>query len=171
MFRNARMSLEFSASAQAKIAALCQRYPTKKPVVLAALHLAQKEFGHLSDDAQRLVAKTLDLPLAHVYGVATFYTMFRLKPGGAQTIRMCTNISCMLRGGYDVLEAFEKTLGLKRGESNKDFTLVEEECIAACEFAPCAVVGTKYFLDLTPDKVPAVVDELRKTPHPESEVV
>ncbi len=174
MFRNALMSLEFSAEAQAKIGALCERYPasaTKKPVVLAALHLAQKQFGHLSDDALKLVAKTLDLPYAHVFGVATFYTMFRRTPGGAQTIRMCTNISCMLRGGYEVLEAFEKHLGLKRGESNKDFTLVEEECIAACEYAPCAVVGTKYFLDLSPDMVPTVIDELKRDPKPEGEVV
>src|SRR2546423_1656696 len=64
IFRNVLMSLEFSAEAQTKIAALCARYPTKKPVVLAALHLAQKEFGHLSDDAMRLVGKTLDLPYA-----------------------------------------------------------------------------------------------------------
>src|ERR1043166_4867563 len=85
MFRNSLMSLEFSADAQKKIAALCARYPTKKPVVLAALHLAQKELGHLSDDALRLVARTLDLPYAHVYGVATFYTMYRREPGGRQT--------------------------------------------------------------------------------------
>jgi NADH:ubiquinone oxidoreductase subunit E len=165
------MSLEFSADAQKKIAALCERYPTKKPVVLAGLHLAQKEFGHLSDDALRLVAKTLDLPYAHVYGVATFYTMFRREAGGAQTIRMCTNISCMLRGGYEVLEAFEKKLGLKKGESNKTFTLVEEECIAACANAPCALVGTKYFLDLKPGDVDKIVAELTQHPHPESEVV
>ena len=62
----------------------------------------------------------------------------------------------MLRGGYDVLAAFEKKLGLKKGESNKDFTLVEEECIAACANAPCAVVGTKYFLDITPAQVDEV---------------
>jgi len=165
------MSLEFSAEAQKKIAALCERYPTKKPVVLAALHLAQKQFGHLSDDALRLVASTLDLPYAHVYGVATFYTMFRREPGGAQTIRMCTNISCMLRGGYDVLEAFERKLGLKRGQSNKEFSLVEEECIAACESAPCAVVGTQYFLDIQLGDVDKIVAELKQSPHPESEVV
>nr|HEX4315946.1 NAD(P)H-dependent oxidoreductase subunit E [Kofleriaceae bacterium] len=168
------MSLEFSGPAKQKIAALCERYPdagSKKPVVLAALHLAQKEFGHLSDDALRLVAATLELPYAHVYGVATFYTMFRREPGGVTTIRMCTNISCMLRDGYDVLAAFEQKLGLKKGESNKEFTLVEEECIAACANAPCAVVGTKYFLDITPAKVSAIVDELRSAPHPEGEVV
>jgi NADH-quinone oxidoreductase E subunit len=171
MFRNISMSLEFSADAQKKIAALCQRYPTKQPVVLAALHLAQKEHGHLSDDALRLVARTLDLPYAHVYGVATFYTMFRREPGGANTIRMCTNISCMLRGGYDVLAAFEKKLGLSAGQSNQDFTLVEEECIAACAHAPCAVVGTRYYLDLKPEVVDKVIAELKANPHRESEVV
>src|SRR3954452_3001258 len=165
------MSLEFSAEAQKKIAALCDRYPTKKPVVLAALHLAQKEHGHLSDDALRLVARTLDLPYAHVYGVATFYTMFRREPGGTTTIRMCTNISCMLRGGDEVLDAVEKKLGLAKGMSNQQFTLVEEECIAACANAPCALVGTKYLLDITPAQVPGIVDELTRDPHPESEVV
>ena len=171
MFRNISMSLEFSAEAQTKIKALCERYPTKKPVVMAALHLAQKEHGHLSDDALRLVARTLDLPYAHVYGVATFYTMYRREPGGKNTIRMCTNISCMLRGGYDVLAAFEKKLGLKKGESNAEFTLVEEECIAACANAPCAVVGTKYYLDLSPSDVDSVIAELKASPRPEGEVV
>jgi NADH:ubiquinone oxidoreductase subunit E len=165
------MSLEFSAEAQKKIAALCERYPTKQPVVMAALHLAQKEHGHLSDDALKLVARTLNLPYAHVYGVATFYTMYRRKPGGKQTIRMCTNISCMLRNGYAVLHEFEKQLGLKAGESNAEFSLVEEECIAACANAPCAVVGTKYLLDITVGDVPKLVAELRRDPHPESEVV
>jgi NADH:ubiquinone oxidoreductase subunit E len=171
MFRNILMSLEFSAEAQKKIAALCERYPSKQPVVLAALHLAQKEHGHLSDDALRLVAATLGLSYAHVYGVATFYTMYRREKGGTQTIRMCTNISCMLRGGYEVLEAFERRLGIKRGQSNTAFSLVEEECIAACENAPCAVVGTRYLLDLTPDLVDGIIAELQAHPHPESEVV
>lgn len=164
------MSLEFSADAQKKIAALCERYPTKQPVVMAALHLAQKEHGYLSDDALRLVARTLELPYAHVYGVATFYTMYRREPGGRQTIRMCTNISCMLRDGYEVLAAFEQKLGLKKGQSNKDFTLVEEECIAACANAPAVVCGTRYFLDVTPEQVPGIVAELKAKPHPESEV-
>src|SRR5262245_66620367 len=123
------MSLEFSADAQKKNAAAGERYPTKQPVVMAALHLAQKEHGHLSDDALRLVARTLDLPYAHVYGVATFYTMYRLEPGGRQTIRMCTNISCMLRDGYAVLAAFEAKLGLSPGESNGEFTLVDRKSV------------------------------------------
>ena len=171
MFRNISMSLEFSADGQTKIRALSERYPTKQPVVLAALHLAQKEHGQLDDAVLELVARTLGLPIAHVYGVATFYTMFRREPGGRTTVRVCTNISCMLRDGYAVLEAFEARLGLKRGESNAEFTLVEEECIAACANAPCAVVGTEYLLDIKPEQVGDIVERLEAHPHPESEVV
>jgi len=164
------MSLEFSGQAKQKIDALSKRYPSKQPVVLAALHLAQKEFGALGDDALRCVAETLDLPYAHVYGVATFYTMFRRERAGTNVIRVCTSISCMLRGAYEVLEAFEKGLGLRVGESNEEFHLVEEECIAACCNAPAVVVGTKYFLDVTPEQIQEIVAYLRENPHPESEV-
>ncbi len=134
--------LEFSPQARQKIEALCERYPSKQPVVLAALHLAQKEFGHLSDDALRLVARTLDLPYTHVYGVATFYTMFRREPAGKNVLRVCTNVSCMLRGAYDVLAGLEKRLGIEAGGSKGDFHLVEEECIAACANAPAILCGT-----------------------------
>ena len=165
------MSLEFSADARKKIADLRQKYPSSKPVVLAALHLAQKEHGHLSDDALQLVAATLDLPYAHVYGVATFYTMFRREPAGKNILRVCTNIACMLRGAYDVLAAFEKKLGVKKGGTAGDFTIVEEECIAACANAPAIVCGTRYFLDVEPKDVDAILDELRARPRPEGEIV
>jgi NADH:ubiquinone oxidoreductase subunit E len=164
------MSLQFSADATKKIAAMCDRYPSKKPVVLAALHLAQKEHGHLSDDALQLVAATLDLPYAHVFGVATFYTMFRREPGGKTTIRVCTNISCMLRGAYDVLAEFEGKLGLKKGHSNAEFSLVEEECIAACANAPAVLCGTSYFLDVERSQVAGIIEDLKRNPRPESEV-
>jgi NADH:ubiquinone oxidoreductase subunit E len=153
------VTLEFSPQAKQKIDALLQRYPSSQPVVIFALHLAQKEHGDLRDDVLRLVADTLDLPYAHVYGVATFYTMFRRTPGGTNTLRVCTNISCMLRGAYDVLRAFETQLGLRRGQSNADFTLVAVVC------------GIRYFLDVTPEQVAGIVAELKAEPHPESEVV
>jgi NADH:ubiquinone oxidoreductase subunit E len=165
------MPLEFSQEATHKIAALCTRYPSKQPVVLAALHLAQKEFGCLSDDALRLVARTLDLPYPHVFGVATFYTMFRRQPAGKNVLRVCTNISCMLRGAYEVLEGLEKKLGLAVGESNDQFHLVEEECIAACANAPAIVCGTRYFLDVGVDQLDEIIAFLKSNPHPESEVV
>jgi NADH-quinone oxidoreductase E subunit len=167
------MSKEFSAEALTKIAALCERYPSKKPVVMAALHLAQKEHGQLDDDVLELVARTVELPIAHVFGVATFYTMYRRTAGGVNTLRVCTNISCMLRGGYDVLEALERRIGIQRGETTADggFSIVEEECIAACANAPAIVCGTHYFLDVTPGQADEIVTFLKRNPHPESEVV
>jgi NADH-quinone oxidoreductase E subunit len=165
------MSLDFSQDAKAKIEALCARYPSKQPVVIAALHLAQAEFGHLSDEALEVVARTLDLPTAHVYGVATFYTMFRREPAGTNVLRVCTNVACMLRGAYDVLAKLERATGLKKGESNDQFHIVEEECIAACANAPAIVCGTKYFLDVEPEQVEEILAYLRERPHPESEVL
>ncbi|HUS63130.1 MAG TPA: NAD(P)H-dependent oxidoreductase subunit E [Kofleriaceae bacterium] len=164
------MSLEFSPQAVQKLNALRTRYPSAQPVLLAALHLAQKEHGDLRDDVLRMVAAALDLPYAHVYGVATFYTMYRRTAGGVNTLRVCTNVSCMLRGAYPVLTAFEKELGLRPGQSNADFTLVEEECIAACANAPAVLCGTQYFLDVTPEQVRGIIAELRANPHPEGEV-
>lgn len=167
------MSKEFSADAQSKLARLCERYPTKQPVVMAALHLAQKEHGALDDEVLQLVARTLDLPTAHVYGVATFYTMYRREPAGTNVLRVCTNISCMLRGAYDVMGAFEKHLGIKQGQTtgDKQFTIVEEECIAACANAPAVICGTKYFLDVEPGQVPSICAGLKAKPQPEGEIV
>ena len=87
------------------------------------------------------------------------------------TIRVCTNVSCMLRGAYDVLGAFERRLGIRAGASSPKFTLVEEECIAACANAPAIVCGTRYFLDVKPGDVDDILAELRQRPRPEGEVV
>ncbi len=165
------MSIEFSKDAKSKIEGLEKKYPSKQPLILAALHLAQKEFGHLSDEALQLVATTLDLPQAHVFGVATFYTMFRRKPAGKNVLRVCTNVSCMLRGAYDVLDGLKSRLGIDVGESTQDFHLVEEECIAACANAPAILCGTKYFLDMADSDLDAMLEELRSQPRLESEVV
>ncbi len=158
------MPLEFSAQSKLQIERLRSRYPTNQAALLPVLHLAQDEFGSLPDEALDLVAKTLELPAAHVFGVVTFYTMFHREPHGANELMVCTNVSCMLRGGYDILHHIEKTLGVKAGETTADgaFSLVEEECLAACANAPMMICGNEYFLDLTPDKVDRALDELRK---------
>ena len=114
------MSLEFSADAQKKIAALCERYPTKQPVVMAALHLAQKEFGHLSRRRAPAGRATLDLAVrARLRRRDVLHDVPPRARRARTTIRMCTNISCMLRGGYDVLAAFEKKLGVKKGGTSQ----------------------------------------------------
>jgi len=158
------MALEFSPQARQQIERLRTRYPTRQAALLPVLHLAQDEFGYLSDEAIELVASTLSLPPAHVFGVVTFYTMFHREPHGANELLVCTNISCMLRGAYDILGHLQKRLGVKPGETTADgaFTLIEEECLAACANAPMMVCGPEYYLDLTPEKVDKVLDDLKK---------
>ncbi len=115
------------------------------------------------------VADALGLPLAHVHGVATFYTMFHKDKVGKNVLMVCTNIACMLRGAYDILHHIEDTLGIKAGETTPDgmFTLLEEECLAACCNAPMLVCGTQYFLDLDKEKANQALAELRKNPRSE----
>jgi NADH-quinone oxidoreductase E subunit len=158
------MALEFSVQAKQQIDRLLTRYPTKQAALLPVLHVAQDEFGYLPDEALDLVARTLELPPSHVYGVITFYTMFHRARTGTNHLMVCTNVSCQLKGGYDILEHIEKKLNIKTGETTADgaFTLIEEECLAACANAPMMICGTDYFLDLTPAKVDVILDDLRK---------
>jgi NADH-quinone oxidoreductase E subunit len=160
------MALSFSPEAQQRIAQIRSRYPDPQAACLPVLHLAQDELGYISDEAIDLVAAALGLSPAHVWGVATFYTMYHRHPMGKHTLMMCTNVSCMLRGGYDVLHALEAKLGIKAGQNSPDgeFTLIEEECLAACADAPCMIAGEKYFLNLTPEKAIAALDEIKKQP-------
>ncbi len=165
------MPAQFSPAAKKKLDAVLTRYPTRQAACLPALHIAQAELGPLTDEVQQLVADYLQLPVAHVYGVVTFYTMFHQKPVGKNVLMVCTNVSCMLRGAYGILEHIERKLGCKRGQTSDDgmFTIVEEECLAACANAPMMICGPEYFLDLTPEKVDKALTELRA--HPRSEHV
>jgi NADH-quinone oxidoreductase E subunit len=160
------MPLQFTPEALQKIAAIRGRYPNAQAACLPVLHVAQDEFGHLADEAIDAVAALLGLTPAHVWGVVTFYTMYHRHPTGKHILMMCTNVSCMLRGGYDVLHALENKLGIKAGQNSADgeFTLVEEECLAACADAPCLISGEKYFLRLTPESAVAALDEIKKMP-------
>jgi NADH-quinone oxidoreductase E subunit len=163
------MPPELSTDAKKKLDAIVSHYPNAMAATLPALHLAQAEFGPLTPEVQLLVADYLKIPIAHVYGVVTFYTMFHQKPVGKNVLMVCTNVSCMLRGAYDVLHHLEQKLGIKPKETTPDgvFTLVEEECLAACANAPMMICGTKYYLDLTPDQLDGILDELRAKPQSE----
>ena len=160
------MPLAFSSEAQKQIEAIRGRYPTAQAACLPVLHLAQDEFGYVSDEAVDAVAAALGLPSAHVWGVVTFYTMYHRHATGKHVLMICTNVSCMLRGGYDVLHALEARLGCKAGENSPDgeFTIVEEECLAACADAPCMIAGERYFLRLTPDAAIKALDEIKQMP-------
>ena len=158
------MSIAFSENAKRRIADTRSKYPNAQAALLPVLHIAQEEFGYISDDVSKVVADTLGLPYAHVHGVVTFYTMFHQHKVGRHELMVCTNVSCMLRRGYDILAHLEKRLGIKAGETTPDgmFTLIEEECLAACANAPMMICGDNYHLDLTEEKVDAILDEMRK---------
>jgi NADH-quinone oxidoreductase E subunit len=160
------MPLAFPPDALKQVDAIRARYPNAQAACLPVLHLAQDTFGYISDDAIDLVASTLGLTPAHVWGVTTFYTMYHRHATGKHVLMVCTNVSCMLRGGYDVLHALEQKLGCKAGENSSDgeFTIIEEECLAACADAPCMIAGEKYFLRLTPEAAVKALEEVKKQP-------
>jgi NADH-quinone oxidoreductase E subunit len=160
------MALAFTPEARKRIEQIRSRYPNAQAACLPVLHLAQDEWGHIGDDAIAAVAEALGLPLAHVFGVVTFYTMYHRHPTAKHTLMVCTNVSCMLRGGYEVLQALEQKLGVSPGNNSADgeFTLIEEECLAACADAPCMIAGEKYFLRLTPETAVKALEEIKKDP-------
>ena len=134
----------------------------KRSAVIAALHAVQHEKGHLPQASMDAVAGYLGIPPIQVYEVASFYSMFETRPCGRHHISVCTNISCMLRGGEDILAHLERRLGIKVGESTADgrfYLKQEEECLAACNGAPMMMVNHVYFEHLTPARVDQILDD------------
>jgi NADH-quinone oxidoreductase subunit E len=147
-----------------EIRAVADRYPEPKSAVLPALRLAQEHYGHLTSNAFREVAAALGTTPAYCRGIASFYDMFELKPVGAHTIEICTNASCALVGAAQVLEAFERELGVTAGETTPDgaITLRSAECLGGCGRGTVVSVDHRYREPVKPGDVPAIVEELRR---------
>jgi len=139
------------------------RYPDKQAALLPALHIAQEVRGYISPEAMDLVAERLGLSPAYVRGVATFYTMYNLQPLGKYLIQVCTNISCNLCGGDEVLKAFLQHTGTEMGEisANGLWTVIEVECLGACGFPTVVQINDKYFENVKPEDVPAILAGLQ----------
>jgi len=137
----------------------------QRSAVLSALRAAQEQNeGFLTPELLEAVAEYLDLPPVQVFEVATFYSMFELKPCGRHHVSICTNISCMLRGAEDLVAHVEHRLGIRLGESTADrriFLKREEECLAACTGAPMMMVDHVFYEDLTAEKVDEILDALK----------
>lgn len=140
------------------------KYPPdfKSSAVLSALHIAQAEKGWLSVPTMDFVAEYLGMRPIQVYEVATFYSMYDLKPVGRHKISVCTNISCMLCGSDEIVAHLKRKLGIGFGETTADgrFTLKEVECLAACGGAPMFQIGETYYETLTPQKVDEILAAL-----------
>jgi NADH-quinone oxidoreductase subunit E len=139
------------------------RYPVKKSALIPLLHLAQEQDGHVTDDAMEHIAELVDVTPAEVLGTCSFYEMFKREPVGDYVVNVCTNISCMLLGGEELLHHLEQRLGIKAGDTTPDgkFTLEDVECIAACTEAPCLQVNYRYFHRIGNDEVDVLIDDLR----------
>ena len=156
------MSL-FSPKLAARFDALVLKYPLKRSALVPMLLYAQDEVGYLSDAVIAEVAARIGITELEVRNVASYYSMLRFKPTGKYNVQVCTNISCMLRGGYEIFDRFQQELGIGHKGVTADgmFSLEEVECIGACSWAPAIQVNYDFHDKLTPEQVPAILADYR----------
>jgi NADH-quinone oxidoreductase subunit E len=160
--------MRFSEEKLQKVQEIMARYPEgkSKSALIPLLHLAQEQNGGwLSAEAMDYVAELLKLKPIEVYEVATFYSMYNLKPVGKYLFEVCQTGPCMLRGSDNIIEYMKTKLGIAVGETTKDgmFTLKTVECLGACGYAPMMQLGKFYKEHLTKEKVDALIEECRST--------
>jgi NADH-quinone oxidoreductase subunit E len=160
------MTLQFSDTTMQEVKRIIAFYPEgkQKSAVIPVLHLAQQEFGGwLSTETMDYVASLLNLKPIEVYEVATFYSMYNLKPVGKYMFEVCQTGPCMLNGSDDIIRYIWEKLGIKPGETTADgmFTLKTVECLGACGYAPMMQLGKNYREHLTKEKVDAIIAECR----------
>lgn len=156
----------FSAEIRSEIDAWVAKYPVewKQSAVMPALMIVQeRNGGYLTEELMDRVADYLDMPPIAVYEVATFYSMYELKPVGRHKICVCTNVSCLICGSDGIVEHLKARLGIGFGETTPDgrFTLKEVECLGACGGGPMMQIGKQYYENLTPELVDSILDGLK----------
>ena len=159
--------IEFSPGAMLEVSRIVSHYPAdkQKSAILPVLHIAQSEFGGwLSTEAMDYVARLLHLHPIEVYEVATFYSMFNMKPVGKILIEVCQTGPCCLNGAEKMISYLEKKLHIKVGETTKDnmFTIKTVECLGACGYAPMFQIGETYYEHLTEEKVDTILEQLKQ---------
>jgi NADH-quinone oxidoreductase subunit E len=153
----------FSPELAARFDKLVTIYPLKRSALVPMLLYAQDEIGYVSDAVVTEIAERLDLLELDVRNVLSYYSMLRTKPAGKYNVQVCTNISCMLRGGYEILDHCKHKLGIGHKETTKDgvFSLEEVECIGACCWAPAIQINYDFHENLTPAKCDAIFQMYR----------
>jgi NADH-quinone oxidoreductase subunit E len=159
------MSIQFSSEKLAKVQEIIARYPAgkQKSALIPILHVAQETYGWLSAETMDYVASLLSLEPIEVYEVATFYSMYHLKPVGKHVFEVCRTGPCMLNGSDEIIEYIKQTLGIKTGETTADglFTLKTVECLGACGYAPMMQYGKTFREHLTKEKVDRLIEECK----------
>jgi len=156
--------VKFSEEFEKRFAEMVPHYPTKRSALVPTLLYAQDEIGFLSDEVIAELAGRLDLTELEVRNVISYYSMLTTKPRGRFNVQVCTNISCLVRGGEEIFDHCAKKLGVGHKETTPDglFTLEEVECIGACSWAPAAQVNYDFHENLTTEKIDEVLDQYRK---------
>ena len=156
------MAKNLSEKFYQKLKKLELRYPNKTALMLPALHLAQDEYGWLPDEVLDEVAEYIGCHPAQVREVASFYTMYNLKPVGKYHLKICTNVACMLRGSDELVSHCKKRFNVEQGGTSADrrFTLSEEECLGSCGTAPTMLMNGKYYENLDKDSLDQLLDGL-----------
>jgi NADH-quinone oxidoreductase subunit E len=153
----------FSPQLASRFDALVEKYPVRRSALVPMLLYAQDEIGYLSDAVIAEVAERIGVTELEVRNVATYYSMLRFKPAGKYNVQVCTNISCMLRGAYDLYERFQEELAIGHKGVTHDglFSLEEVECIGACCWAPAIQVNYDFHDELTPGHVRGILESYR----------
>lgn len=156
------MSFKFTQENLDRINQIIKRYPSKLAALMPTLWIAQEQNGWISQEVMQEVADVLEINPEDVLGVVTFYTMYHQKPMGKYHIQVCTNVSCMLRGGYEIYEKVKKKLGIDNLQVTDDklFSLEEVECMGACGGAPMIAVNEDYYENITTEKLEEILNTL-----------
>jgi len=154
----------FSPELAARFDKLVTIYPLRRSALVPMLLYAQDEIGYVSDAVIAEIAQRIGILELDVRNVLSYYSMLRTKPAGKYNVQVCTNISCMLRGGYEILDHCKAKLGIGHKQKTADglFSLEEVECIGACSWAPAIQVNYDFHENLTPEKLDRVLEDYRK---------
>jgi len=158
------MSYKFSDKSEKRFQLLQTQFPDKRSLILPCLYLVQTDEGMVSTESMEYIANRIGSPieLAHVYGVATFYTMYNKKQVGKFHIQICENISCYIMGNDNITNHLCKKFGIKKGETTPDkkFTVTGVQCLGACGYAPMMQINEKYYENLSLEEVDKIINSL-----------
>ena len=160
------MTFIFNENNLERVKLAIAKYPQgrQKSAVMELLHIAQEQYGYVSDHVVLEVAKILDIPVTKVREISTFYSMYNQKKVGKYLIQFCGTTPCMLRGAEEILQAILTKLNVSIGQTTKDelFTVIEVECLGACSNAPMMQINNFYYEDLTIENTFSILDKLAK---------
>ena len=159
------MAFKFTPENLDRIEQETKKYPVRKPAVMAVLYIGQEQNGYISLEVIKEVAEVLGMTTEEVLGVVTFYTLYHQKQMGKYHIQVCTNVSCMLRGGYEIWNQVKDKFGIDHMEVTTDqkFSLEEVECMGSCGTAPMIAINEDYYENLSKEKVEEILESLRST--------